>query len=39
MAKEKTQNVGTKENERLFHYEILGIILLILSMLCNLQRG
>lgn len=39
MAKEKTQNVGTKENERLFHYEILGIILLILSMLAIAKMG
>ena len=39
MAKEKVQNIGIKEKERLFHYEILGIVLLVLSMLAISKMG
>ncbi len=39
MAKEKNRNLETKEKERLFHYEILGIILLILSMFAITKMG
>lgn len=39
MGKEKIQIIETKEQERLFHYEILGIILLILVMLAIAKLG
>lgn len=39
MAKEKNQNFIIKENERLFHYEIIGIVLLILSVLAITRMG
>ncbi len=39
MAKEKVQNLEIKENERLFHYEILGIVLLIISLLAITKMG
>ena len=39
MAKEKTQKIENSENEKLFYYEILGIVLLILSMLAIGKMG
>lgn len=39
MAKEKMQNIEIRENERLFHYEILGIILLVISLLAITKIG
>lgn len=39
MAKEKVQILEVKESERVFHYEILGIVLLILSMLAIAKLG
>lgn len=39
MGKEKAQKIETRENERLFFYEILGIILLILAMLAIGKMG
>lgn len=39
MAKEKYQTLEAKDNERVFYYEILGIVLLILSMLSIAKLG
>lgn len=39
MAKEKYQTVEIKNNERIFHYEILGIVLLIGSMFSIAKLG
>ncbi len=39
MAKEKNRNLASKENERVFHYEILGIVLLVLSMFAIAKLG
>ena len=39
MAKEKVQQIELKDNERLFHYEILGIIILILSIFAITKMG
>ena len=39
MAKEKFQTVETKKNERIFHYEILGIILFVLTIFTIAKLG
>lgn len=39
MAKEKYRTLEAKNNERVFYYEILGIVLLILSMLSIAKLG
>ena len=39
MAKEKVQQIEIKDNERLFHYEIIGIIILILSVFAITKMG
>lgn len=39
MGKEKIQTLDNKESQRLFHYEILGIVLLITSMLAITKMG
>lgn len=39
MAKEKTSNLQTKEQERLFHYEVIGIITLIACMFAITKMG
>lgn len=39
MAKEKVQQIDVKDNERLFHYEILGIIILVLSIFAIAKMG
>ena len=39
MAKEKVQQIDIKDNERLFHYEITGIIILILSFFAITKMG
>lgn len=39
MAKEKSQKIENAESEKLFYYEIVGIVLLILSMLAIGKMG
>lgn len=39
MAKEKVQQIEIKDNERLFHYEIIGIVILILSIFAITKMG
>lgn len=39
MGKEKVQVLEIKENERIFHYEVLGIVLFTLSLLAIAKLG
>ena len=39
MAKEKVQQIDIKDSERLFHYEIIGIVVLILSIFAITKMG